>query len=69
MTRLVDAFRKQARPIVHVVRPYLRDGSNADLCRRNALANGAEMLIVGTDGASSTPQAPVRVHRPVCDSP
>lgn len=32
--RLTDAFREAGRPIVHVVRLYLPDGSNADLCRR-----------------------------------
>ena len=32
--RLTDAFRGARRPIVHVVRLYLPDGSNADLCRR-----------------------------------
>ncbi|ORA13673.1 cysteine hydrolase family protein [Mycobacterium arosiense] len=33
--RLTTAFRDSGRPIVHVVRLYLPDGSNADLCRRN----------------------------------
>ncbi|WP_328854593.1 cysteine hydrolase [Microbispora hainanensis] len=32
--RLTHAFREAGRPIVHVVRLYLPDGSNADLCRR-----------------------------------
>ncbi|WP_067690360.1 cysteine hydrolase family protein [Nocardia jejuensis] len=32
--RLVDAFRAAGRPIVHVVRLYLPDGSNAERCRR-----------------------------------
>ncbi|MEU6426696.1 isochorismatase family cysteine hydrolase [Microbispora sp. NPDC046973] len=32
--RLTHAFRQAGRPIVHVVRLYLPDGSNADLCRR-----------------------------------
>ena len=34
MARLADAFREAGRPIVHVVRLYLPDGSNADACRR-----------------------------------
>ncbi|MFG1861761.1 cysteine hydrolase family protein [Microbispora bryophytorum] len=32
--RLTHAFRRAGRPIVHVVRLYLPDGGNADLCRR-----------------------------------
>src|SRR5215470_1915420 len=32
--RLAGAFRAAGRPIVHIVRLYLPDGSNADLCRR-----------------------------------
>ncbi len=32
--QLTEAFRATGRPIVHVVRLYLPDGSNADLCRR-----------------------------------
>lgn len=31
---LARAFRDAGRPIVHAVRLYLPDGSNADLCRR-----------------------------------
>ncbi|MEV4216888.1 isochorismatase family cysteine hydrolase [Nonomuraea sp. NPDC049725] len=32
--RLTDVFREAGRPIVHIVRLYLPDGSNADLSRR-----------------------------------
>ncbi|MGW0478938.1 cysteine hydrolase family protein [Nonomuraea sp. NPDC003214] len=32
--RLTHAFRQAGRPIVHIVRLYLPDGGNADLCRR-----------------------------------
>jgi nicotinamidase-related amidase len=51
MQRVVHAFRKAARPIVHVVRLYLADGSNAELCRRSALQRGARMLTAWTTGA------------------
>lgn len=37
---LLDAFRRRARPIVHVVRLYLEDGSNVDLCRRSMVFCG-----------------------------
>jgi nicotinamidase-related amidase len=51
MRRVVEAFRSARRPIVHIVRLYLGDGSNAELCRRDALKAGASMLLPATDGA------------------
>jgi nicotinamidase-related amidase len=51
MARLVEGFRRSGRPVVHIVRLYLRDGSNAERCRRGALARGADLLIAGTGGA------------------
>lgn len=51
MIDIATAFRAVDRPIVHVVRLYLPDGSNADLCRRAALERGASALVVGTPGA------------------
>jgi nicotinamidase-related amidase len=55
MQKLVRAFRDCARPIVHVVRLYRKDGSNADLCRREWLEQGAEILLPGTTGAELAP--------------
>lgn len=34
MARGVSAYRDAGLPIIHVVRLYLPDGSNVDLCRR-----------------------------------
>ena len=51
MGRLAGAFRRAGRPIVHVVRLYLPDGSNADLCRREALERGERIVLPGSDGA------------------
>jgi nicotinamidase-related amidase len=48
---LVRAFRAAGRPIVHVVRLYEPDGSNVDISRREAVRNGARMLIAGTEGS------------------
>jgi nicotinamidase-related amidase len=50
MRRLLDIFRAARRPIVHIVRLYERDGSNAEPCRRQLLAGGAELVIRGTPG-------------------
>jgi nicotinamidase-related amidase len=50
MCRVVEAFRQAGRPIVHIIRLYERDGSNADPCRRELLAGGAELLVRDTPG-------------------
>lgn len=50
MRELTDAFRAAARPIVHIVRIYEADGSNVDLCRREAVKDGARMLLAGSPG-------------------
>ena len=51
MGRLAGAFRRAGRPVIHVVRLYLPDGSNADLCRREALERGERIALPGSDGA------------------
>lgn len=49
---MCKAFRTAERPIVHVVRLYLADGSNVDLCRRRQVAEeGLELVIAGSEGA------------------
>jgi nicotinamidase-related amidase len=49
--RLVQAYREQGYPIIHIVRLYRADGSNVDLCRRNAIEGGKQVVIAGSDGA------------------
>jgi nicotinamidase-related amidase len=56
MQLLVDAFREEGRPIVHMVRLYPPNGSDADRCRRAALAGGARILLAGSDGAELAAQ-------------
>jgi nicotinamidase-related amidase len=48
---LVRAFRISQKPIIHVVRLYLPDGSNADACRREAIELGIRVLAPESDGA------------------
>jgi nicotinamidase-related amidase len=50
MRELMEAFRVAARPIVHIVRLYEQDGSNAERCRRELLASGASLVVRDTDG-------------------
>jgi nicotinamidase-related amidase len=48
---LCDAFRDIGAPIVHVVRLYSEDGSDADTCRRGPIEAGLKLVIAGTPGA------------------
>lgn len=49
--RLAAAFRASGRPIVHVIRFYAPDGSDAERVRRSALQGGLELLAPGSQGA------------------
>ena len=49
--RLVEAFRRCSKPIIHVVRLYLPDGSNVDPCRRQDVERGKRVALPRTDGA------------------
>ncbi len=51
MEGLTEAYREARRPIIHIVRLYLEDGSNADLCRRAMIEGGARLAVPGTEGS------------------
>ena len=51
MARLLKAYRNSGLPIVHVIRLYNRDGSNADLCRRQMIEDGAEIVAPDSFGS------------------
>ncbi len=51
LTRLTERFRDKRQPVIHVVRLYEPGGGNADLCRRERLATGEQLVIPGTKGA------------------
>jgi nicotinamidase-related amidase len=50
LRELCEAFRAARRPIVHIIRLYLPDGSNADISRRTLIASGAAIVNPGTAG-------------------
>jgi nicotinamidase-related amidase len=56
MRRLLVSFRAARRPIVHIVRLYEQDGRNAEPCRRQLLADGAQLVIRGTPGCQLATQ-------------
>jgi nicotinamidase-related amidase len=49
--RLLDCYREKKLPIVHIVRIYKEDGSNADLCRKDVIEGGVKLLAQGSIGA------------------
>jgi nicotinamidase-related amidase len=51
MARLASEFRHRALPIVHVVRLYRPDGSNADMVRKLAIERGARFAVPGSAGS------------------
>lgn len=51
MKQLLDVYRQHQWPIVHMVRIYLADGSNADLCRKAELEEGFDVLVKSSPGA------------------
>lgn len=51
LTALCQHMRNIGRPIFHIVRAYLPDGSNVDLYRRSAVEAGASLLTPFKEGA------------------
>ena len=51
LARLVNGVRGGAVPIYHLIRLYWSDGSNVDLCRRQAVEEGMRVLMPGSRGA------------------
>jgi len=55
IVELARAFRESDRPIAHIVRLYLPDGSNVDLCRRADVEAGATFLSPDARGTELAP--------------
>lgn len=51
VAQLIEAFRRAQKPVIHVVRLYLSDGSNVDLCRRGTIRSGKQVVLPGTEGS------------------
>ena len=47
---ILDAYRKKRMPIIHIVRIYRKDGSNVDLCRKEAVEQGARVFLEHSPG-------------------
>jgi nicotinamidase-related amidase len=53
--RLAATFRSRGASIIHVLRIYKPDGSNVDLCRRDAVQRGASLVVADTSGSQIAP--------------
>lgn len=51
MKSLLMAYRQYDLPIIHIVRLYMQDGSNVDLCRKGLVEKG--LCIVAPDSAGA----------------
>jgi nicotinamidase-related amidase len=51
ITRLLVKFREVNKPIVHIVRLYKEDASNADICRRKKIQEGLSVVAPDSHGA------------------
>ena len=56
MRAMLEAFRAAKKSIIHIVRIYKPDGSNADLCRRELVEQGLAMLLTGSPGCQLAPE-------------
>lgn len=51
MRHVVETYRRRRLPVVHVVRLYRVDGTNADLCRKEKIERGFRLVSPGSSGA------------------
>jgi len=51
MAHLLETCRGLNLPVIHIVRLYLPDGSNADICRRKAIEEGKQIVFPDSRGA------------------
>ena len=57
ITEIIKMFRKADKPIVHVVRLYKADGTNADMCRRWQIQHeGLRVVVPDTWGSQLVPE-------------
>lgn len=65
MAEVLEAFRAARRPVVHVVRLYHPDGSNAELCRKALIGSGTRIVAPGTHGSQLRAELQPDPARPV----
>lgn len=63
--RVLKAGRKRHLPIIHVIRIYREDGSNVDLCRRQAVESGKRIVASYSAGADLVDEIKPRDAKPL----
>lgn len=53
--KVLDAYRQHTMPIVHIVRIYKPDGSNVELCRKQAIEDGEKLFLQASAGCELAP--------------
>jgi len=51
MNRILEKSRRNQIPIIHVIRIYKEDGSNVDICRKELIESGTEIVRPNSTGA------------------
>ncbi|OAB38468.1 cysteine hydrolase family protein [Paenibacillus glacialis] len=51
MKSILETCRRNQIPIIHVIRLYKEDGSNVDICRREMIESGVDVVRPGSTGA------------------
>ncbi|MFB2118867.1 isochorismatase family protein [Parapedobacter sp. 2B3] len=51
LASLTNIFRKYGKPVFHIIRLYQPDGSNAELCRRELISSGKQIVAPNSPGA------------------
>ncbi|MEC0092314.1 cysteine hydrolase family protein [Paenibacillus macquariensis] len=51
MESILETCRRNQIPIIHVIRLYKEDGSNVDICRKEMIESGADIVRPGSTGA------------------
>jgi nicotinamidase-related amidase len=67
--RLLDAFRAEHQPVLHITRAYRPDGSDVELFRREAFLHGPQYLLPGSVGAQIVPELAPLPHETVLIKP
>lgn len=67
--RLLDAFRAERRPVLHITRAYRPDGSDVERFRREAFLRGPQYLLPGSAGAQIVPELAPLPGEPVLIKP
>lgn len=51
MVKILKLFQDKGKPIIHIVRLYKEDGSNADISRKKRIEDGLRAVVPNSDGA------------------